>query len=213
MSSSRYFGPGAGPVSGPDDAEPVYVPEPPPPGFPGAGYPGYPVLPYAPPAYGSYGPPPPPPPGPARPSSSPPVLGWLLLGAATLAVFGAVLPWAMVYGLALSGVQGDGRLVLGCAAAIIGCGLLISSGRGRLWAPLTALVFALLIALLALINIMSLGTVLSDADLPLYGHASVGGGLWLTLIAGILASGVAALAVLSRTGGAPPCAERPGPTA
>jgi hypothetical protein len=154
-----------------------------------------------------------PPGGPVGARTSPPVLGWLLLGAATLAVLGAVLPWAMVYGLALSGVRGDGRLVLGCAAVIIGCGLLISSGRGGLWAPLTALAFALLVALLALINIMSVGTVVSDADLPLYGHVSVGGGLWLTLIAGILASGIAALAVLSRTGGAPPCAERPGPAA
>lgn len=207
--SGSYFGPGAGAPAG-DYGEPVYVPEPPPPGFPVAGYPGYPVRPYQPPAYG---PPPPQPDGPAPPRNSPPILGWLLLGAATLAVLGAVLPWATVYGVALSGVQGDGRLVLGCAAVIIGCGLAISSGRGRLWAPLTALVFALLIALLALINAVSVGTVVSDAGLPLYGHVAVGGGLWLTLIAGILASGVAALAVLSRTAGAPPYGERPGPAA
>lgn len=183
------------------EGEPVYVPEPPPPWFPGYGF----------------GPAVPPPAGPLpapAPRVTAPIVGWLLLGTAVLAVLGAALPWATVFGEAIVGTSGDGQLVIGCAVAVGACAMVIGAGHGRLWAALVALGFALLIVLIATADIANVTSVVTDDDVALQGVVDVGGGLWLTLVAGVGAALLSVVALIRREpAGAPPCAGPPGPTA
>lgn len=178
--------------------EPQYVPQPPPyaqqpPQYPGQPYPqgyqGYPPPGYPYPGYGS-------PTADGHRVSDPP-LGWLTVGAALLAVLGGVLPWATVFGVSVYSAGGDGGLVIGCALVAGACGIAIGLGHGRLWASITATVFGLLIGLIGLIDTVNVNSIASRADIP-PGIASVGAGLWLTIVAGLLITGLGAVAIVRR---------------
>lgn len=199
--------------------EPQYVPQPPPyaqqppqypnpqfpnpqfpnPQYPGQPYPqgyqgypsppGYPQPGYPYPGYGF--------PAPDGRRVSDPPLGWLTVGAALLAVLAGVLPWATVFGVSVYAAGGDGGLVIGCAVVAGACGFVIGLGHGRLWASITATVFGLLIGLIGLIDTVNVNSVASRADIP-PGIASVGAGLWLTIVAGLLITGLGAVAIVRR---------------
>jgi hypothetical protein len=205
------------------EGEPQYIPEPPPypqqypnQQFPAQPYPQqYPAQPYPPrpgeqhpnqpypQGYSGYPAPPGyPQPGyglaqPAGPPVSDPPLGWLTVGAALLAVLAGVLPWATVFGVSVYSADGDGGLVIGCAVIAGACGIVIGLGHGRLWASITATVFGLLIGLIGLIDTVNVNSVASSTDLP-PGVAAVGAGLWLTIVAGLLITGLGAVAIVRR---------------
>jgi hypothetical protein len=189
------------------EGEPQYVPQQPPfayPQYPNQPYPNqpYPNPPYPQGLPGYPAPPGYPQPGygyaqqPGRPVSDPP-LGWLTVGAALLAVLAGVLPWATVFGVSVYSADGDGGLVIGCAVVVGACGIVMGLGHGRLWASITATVFGLLIGLIGLIDTVNVNSVVSNSDIP-PGIASVGAGLWLTIVAGLLITGLGAVAIVRR---------------
>jgi hypothetical protein len=165
------------------EGEPQYVPQPPPyfaqqypQQYPGYGYPV-----------------------PAGPRVSDPPLGWLTLGGALLAVLAGVLPWASVFGVSIYNADGDGGLVIGCAVIAGACGIAIGIGKGRLWASITATVFGLLIGLIGLVDTVNVNTIASGPDVPPgFAPVSVGAGLWLTIVAGLLITGLGAVAIVRR---------------
>ncbi|HZY75680.1 MAG TPA: hypothetical protein VFE40_05115 [Jatrophihabitantaceae bacterium] len=207
---------GAQPYWEQPQGDPQYVPQPPPypqqyPGQPyPQGYQGYPPAPgYPQPGYPQPGYPQPGYPQPGYPYPgfgypapdgrrvSDPVLGWLTVGAALLAVLGGVLPWATVFGVSVYSSGGDGALVIGCAVIAGACGIAIGLARGRLWASITVTVFGLLIGLIGLVDTVNVNAIASNADVP-PGIASVGAGLWLTIVAGLLITGLGAVAIVRR---------------
>lgn len=182
----------------PPDAEPVYVPQPPPAALqpPGHGFGPYaPTGPYA--QYAPYG-------QVEQPPVSAPIFGWLLILAALLAVLGAVLPWASTFGLDVPGTDGGGRVVIACAVVVVVCGLVIGLGRGQLWASASALAVGMLIGLIGLLNVAALGNLVIGANLPPLAPVTVGSGLWVTIASALLITGLSAIAVVTRrppTGG------------
>jgi hypothetical protein len=191
------------------EGDPHYVPQPPPyfeqpypqqypqaQSYPGQQYPqAYPAYPPAPgQQYAAYGYP-----APTGPRVSDPPLGWLTLGGALLAVLAGVLPWATVFGISIYNADGDGDLVIGCAVVAGACGIAIGLGKGRLWASITATVFGLLIGLIGLVDTVNVNNIASGADIPSgFAPVSVGAGLWLTIVAGLLITGLGAVAIVRR---------------
>lgn len=179
---------------GQPQGDPQYVQQPPPyfeQPYPGQPYPGqpYPGQPY--PGYGY--------PVPEAPRVSDPPLGWLTLGGALLAVLAGVLPWATVFGVSVYNAGGDGGLVIGCAVVAGACGIAIGIGKGRLWASITVTVFGLLIGLIGLVDTVNVNNITAGTDIPEgLGPVSVGAGLWLTIVAGLLITGLGALAIVRR---------------
>jgi hypothetical protein len=160
-----------------------YYGHPAPPGYPG----------YAP--YAFY----PPPPLARQPLVSDPLLGWLLLAAAALAAVAAVLPWATVFTRSFPGTDGDGVLVILCAIVLAACALVIGLGYGRLWASITACVFAVFITLIGLVDLANVSNVVRSIDAGfLSGSVSVGAGLWLTTAVGMVAMGLSITAIVRR---------------
>jgi hypothetical protein len=167
--------------------EPRYVAEPPPSYFTPQ-----------PPGYGHQ------PPAPVRVSA--PLLGWLLIVAAVLTALGAVLPWASFFGLAITGTAaGDGDYAIAAAVLVAVCGLVIGVGQGRLWTSACSLVAGLLICLIAIVDVVDVNHFATSRDLPPdLVDVSVGSGLWLTLVAGLLVTGLSAVAVVYRAVLTPP---------
>lgn len=190
----------------PEPEEPYSPPPPtrPPPYGIGPSYPyGYPAGPPAQQPFPPYGYPPygypPLPAAPQQPLISDPLLGWLLLAAAVLAAAAAALPWATVFARSFPGTDGDGVLVILCAIVLAGCALVIGLGYGRLWASITACVFAGFIALIGIVDLANVSNIVRSVDVGfMSGSVSVGAGLWLTTAIGIVAVGISITAVARR---------------
>lgn len=171
------------PALPPPEGDPVYVPEP-----------------YPPAAFGG---PYPPPYAHAVPRQAArrvaPGFGWLLFAVGILTAVASLLPWAVFFGISIDGTKGDGTLTVLCAVIISAVGLIIGLGQGLLWAPITALAVAGLVTITALADIENV-TRLVDSSPDAFdpGAVTVGPGLWLTLIAGLLGIGVSAVALLRR---------------
>jgi hypothetical protein len=196
---------------------------PPPPGQPPVGPPygdgqypptPQPQQPYGPPMYQqpSYGPPQYPPPGhfqqppvgygyapPARRLSEP-LVGWLLVGVGALTMVAAALPWATVLGISVAGTVADGQLSMVCGAILAGLGVVIGLGQGALWVSITACVFGIFVALIGLLDVGSVGSFArhGSAEFLNRDEVSVGGGLWLTLIAGFAAVALSIVGMVRR---------------
>jgi hypothetical protein len=168
----------------PPDGEPVYVPEP---------YPyqpqyqqSYPMA-YV-PRYGS---------PPARRTEPP--IGWILFAVGVLTAVASLLPWAVLFGVSVNGTGGDGTLTVLCAVIISSTGLIIGLGQGLLWAPIAACGCAVLVSLTALADIGNIGRFVDTSGGNFdAGAITVGPGLWLTLIAGILGIAVSVVAMVRR---------------
>ncbi|HEV7192800.1 MAG TPA: hypothetical protein VGN35_06275 [Jatrophihabitantaceae bacterium] len=128
-----------------------------------------------------------------------PGYGWLLFGVGVLTAVASLLPWAVFFGVSINGTNGDGTLTVLCAVIISAVGLIIGLGQGLLWAPLTAMACAGLVTMTALVDIGSVDRFVPQAaDTFSTDAVTVGPGLWLTLIGGVLGIGVAAFATLRR---------------
>lgn len=167
-------------VPPPPEGDPIYVPEP----YPPSSY----ENPYQ----------PGPPAGTGRRRVEP-GFGWLLFADGILTAVASLLPWAVFFGTSIDGTNGDGTLTVLCAVIISAVGLIIGFGQGLLWAPITALAVAGLVTITALAdieNVTRIAGISPDSFSP--DAVTVGPGLWLTLIAGLLGLGVSGLAMLRR---------------
>jgi hypothetical protein len=120
-----------------------------------------------------------------------PAAAWVLFASALLAAIGAFLPWVVarvVIGqITKSGVQGDGvvTLILGFVVLLIAGFVLTRRG------PWQVLGGAALLATLGILGIAIYDSAdLSDRakqfHLTSSGRLSVGGGLWVTILAGLI---------------------------
>lgn len=105
-----------------------------------------------------------------------------VVGASVVVVVGALLPWATLGFISVAGTEGDGviTLILGLATAALA---LLASVKGSRWPLLVGAVLSVLVVLIAIYDISDVSST-----------ASVGSGLWLTLIAGGVAVVAAVLA-------------------
>lgn len=133
------------------------------------------------------------------PRVSTPVLGWALLGVGALMLLAAILPWATAGSLSLAGTEGDGAITLFFAVVIGAMGLVIGLRQGRLWASIVACVLGALTTVTALVDIGNVANRTNDFNDSLGLHASVGSGLWLTLVTGIAATGLSVAAIVRRS--------------
>lgn len=117
----------------------------------------------------------------------------LTVGGAAGAFIGAFLPWATVGALSVAGTDGDGvlTLILAIAAGTLGVAGIRKASKGML---IASLVCAALITMIATYDIADISSV---ADGPLGLTVEPGGGLILTLIAGL--AGVAGSGVALRS--------------
>jgi hypothetical protein len=173
--------PRADPPQGPAEltGDPVYIPEP----YPQA----------------DYGPTAGPAPAPRGDRVSEPVVGWLVAFIGLVIVLGALLPWASALGVSVPGTSSDGRITLVCGVIISIMGVLIGVGHGHLWTSATALAFALIVGLVALVDVAGGVTVVSYY----HGFVAIESGLWLTLVAGLLCIGLSVVALVRRELAAP----------
>lgn len=121
-------------------------------------------------------------------------IGWFMLGASAVVFISAFLPWFEVLGISVNGIGGDdvggvkdGVLTLVLAVPAIVLGILRVTGKAMLGSGITVLVVGALIALIAVVDMDDIN------DLP---AASIGVGLWLTLLGAIVmvVSGVVGIA-------------------
>jgi 4-amino-4-deoxy-L-arabinose transferase-like glycosyltransferase len=123
-------------------------------------------------------------PAPATTPAKPPVLELVALG---LLVIGAFGPWASLFGISKSGIDGDGVITL-ALAAIVGVILILNRVRGSK-VPLAVLFVAGALALaIAIIDILDI----RDKDVD------VGWGLWLTLLGSIVLLAAAVRRLMDR---------------
>lgn len=113
---------------------------------------------------------------------------WLVIGGAAAVVLGALLPWATVSAGFLTatkaGTEGDGVITLVLALIVGGLAFVKwKAGWGR-GVVITFLLLGLLISLIAVIDTIDVATTSSDSEF-IEVDASVGIGLWLTLLASI----------------------------
>ena len=120
-----------------------------------------------------------------------PLVKVLALGGAALAVIGSFLPWATVSGgfvdISKNGMDGDGVITLVGALTFGGLAawsLLGSWSKGRV---IGALVVAVLVTLIAVIDIADVASRFSDIDTEALGlDVSIGIGLWIVLLGGLV---------------------------
>jgi hypothetical protein len=147
-------------------------------------------------------------PSPAPSRMSAPIVGWLMLGAAILAIVGSIGTWATVHlfgqSIDVGGSEaGVGNLTAFFAAVIAITALFIALRQGRLWASIVGLVFATFTLLIGLINLGSLSRLYGPArDLP-DNTFSVGYGLWLVIIGAAAALALSIVAMVQRTASGP----------
>lgn len=113
---------------------------------------------------------------------------WLLIGGTTAVAVGALLPWASVSAgfvtATKAGTDGDGVFTLLLSLVVGGLALAkwkAGLGRGVL---ITALVLGLLLLAVAVIDTVDVATTSEETELVKV-EASVGIGLWLTLLGSI----------------------------
>lgn len=118
------------------------------------------------------------------PATKPPVLELVATG---LLIVGAFGPWASLFGISASGMDGDGAITL-ALAAIVAALLIRAHIRGGT-VPLAALLVPGLIALvISIIDILDV----SDKDVD------VGWGLWMTLAGSIVLLAAAVRRLMDR---------------
>jgi hypothetical protein len=195
----------------PPTGDPVYVEEPYP--YPqsyqpyqqhyatGAGHYYAPQYPYPYPypyAYPQY--PPPPPFAPRTPVRiAPPLVGYLLLACAVLSIASAFMPWAQVFGIAVTGREGsgDGNLTVFHGTVIGAMGVVIVCMQGRLWASIVASISAAYTVVIAFKDIADVNRFANSNGLD-PSAVTVGPGLWLTLLAGLVAFGFGLVGIAKR---------------
>jgi hypothetical protein len=119
----------------------------------------------------------------------------LIVGGAAGAFIGAFLPWATVGAFSVAGTDGDGvlTLILGIAVGALGVSGIRTAKKGLL---IGSLIRAALIAIIATIDIADINSV---ADGPFGLTAKPGGGIILTLAAGVVGTLGCVLALRSRS--------------
>jgi hypothetical protein len=125
---------------------------------------------------------------------SQPVIGWLLFPSAVLVIVAAVLPWATAFGLSISGTSGDGQITLACGLILAGLALLIGLGEGRLWVSITSIAISVVLLVVGLIDALDMSRIVTEYG----GVASVGSGLWLTVVGGLFALALSITAAVHR---------------
>ena len=115
-----------------------------------------------------------------------------LLSCAVVTIIAAFMAWAKVGSLAISGLDGDGGITI--FLAIVG-GLSVAIWRGRTWVLIVNLILALLVTLIAIVDVADINRVADGVSGIV--SVSTGIGLWVTLIAGIA---WAAIAIVSLAG-------------
>jgi hypothetical protein len=124
-----------------------------------------------------------------------------VMGGAAIVLIGSVLPWASVTTfvgtISVNGTNGDGVLTLIGALLIAGLAGPALWGLARRGLLIGALVLSALVAVVALIDIADVSSRVADANGTGLVHASVGFGLWLTLVGAIVATAGTAIALAS----------------
>jgi hypothetical protein len=117
--------------------------------------------------------------------------GWLMAAAGGLVVIGALLPWATWGPFTLAGTSGDGQitLVLGLVATAVGV------WRGLAQRP-SGLQLATSVTGVALGGVVTLVGLVDTANVSDY--ANVGGGLTLTILAGLALVGASIFGVVKQ---------------
>lgn len=133
-------------------------------------------------------------PAPASPPSSP-TPGIVMTTGGGLVALGSFLPWASLGPFSASGLDGDGVITLVLGVIVLGMGIVWLTAGGKRWLPVVALVSAVLITLVAGYDSMNIST--SEPG-PFGAELSVGSGLWLTLLGGIVAATGSVLGLLRR---------------
>jgi len=133
------------------------------------------------------------------------VVGFLMAGAALLAVIGSFLPWAEALGglVQKNGTEGDGAITL--ILALIGGGLSLAVALGRrrrtaIWTGLGVFACGSLIAAVAAYDLADLNHIIEETSREenLFDPGlSAGTGLYLTLVAGIAMALISIVAVLT----------------
>lgn len=116
----------------------------------------------------------------------------ILAGAAVVAI-GAFLPWADIGGLiTTNGMDGDGKItiVLAAGAAVLGVFGILKASKGMLIGSLVVAALTILVAIIDMADVSSRGEGIIEV--------SIGIGLYLTLIGGIVGVVGAVLAMMAR---------------
>jgi hypothetical protein len=130
---------------------------------------------------------------------SEPVVGWLLLGVATLMIISATMPWATVLTFSVAGTVGGGKATLFFGLVFAAFGVLIGMRQGLVWVSITGCVLAVLVILIALGNMGDIANVARNQSVAVLGDSvSIGAGLWLTLVAGIAALTLSIIGIARR---------------
>lgn len=131
--------------------------------------------------------------GDQAPPVSEPRMGWALVVLAVVVIVAAVLPWASQHGSSVKGTSGDGEITILCAVVVGVAGLAIALRYGRRPVAVLATVFAALITLVGIVDVVHGNRITGGSS-----GVSLGIGLWLTLVAGVVAVLVALAAVAVR---------------
>jgi hypothetical protein len=115
----------------------------------------------------------------------------LVIAGASLSFLGSLLPWASIdfLGATISknGTDGDGVLTLIGALLIAGLAIPPLWGRARKGLFIGALVAAVLVTIIAIVDIADVASRLADVNSSGMASASIGYGLWITLVGGLVA--------------------------
>jgi len=133
------------------------------------------------------------------------LIGPIIIATAILAAIGSLLPWAEALGgmVTANGTDGDGAITL--VVALIGGGLGLGVGFAQkqstaVWTGVGAFVCGAIIGAIAAYDLNNLNNVIEEIEresLPFDPGLSAGGGLYLTLVAGILMALASLVAVMT----------------
>jgi Protein of unknown function (DUF2510) len=133
----------------------------------------------------------------AAPASKLPAIVMTVGGA--LGIIGALLPWAAVFGISMAGTTGDGKITMFLSLIVLGLGVWgLVKHPITWWAGIIAAVTGLLVLLISgadLKNISGFAGKLGDGDSSI---VSTGIGLYMTVLAGIVAIAAGVLAIKSK---------------
>jgi len=130
---------------------------------------------------------------------APPLVGYLLLVAAVLIVASAFMPWAQVFGIAVTGRHGtgDGNLTIFHGCVIGAMAVVIACAQGRLWTSIVASISAGYTVAIAFKDIADVNGFANSNGLD-PSAVTIGPGLWLTLLAGLVALGFGLVGIAKR---------------
>ncbi|BAN02601.1 DUF2510 domain-containing protein [Ilumatobacter coccineus] len=127
---------------------------------------------------------PPPPPPPVEVAATPGAL-WILLAGAGVGVVGAFLPWVSAGPFTVNGIDGDGQITVILAVLLGVIGFVVNKSADKRLSTggrVGGIVLSLGIALIGAYDISEVSSEVNDLFLPV----SVGFGLYLTVLAGVL---------------------------